>query len=217
MKRVAAVTGVIALAGCANAFVPPTSPVVSTRTASEGRTVARMEKSESLPFLRRPEGEIFKEKWAGDKGFDPLFLSEYYDLPTMKIFREAELKHGRVAMMAFLGLLLQNILRLPGAPSEANPVYALFKTNPQWVALLFITVGILENIGYKGEMDSIIWFKGKLKDRKPGDMGAEKLDFLNLAQKENAEAQEVEHCRAAMVGTIGLLLQYIASGREQPF
>ena len=41
--------------------------------------------------------------------FDPLKLSEGQDAQTLVKFREAELKHGRVAMMAALGFIVSEL------------------------------------------------------------------------------------------------------------
>tara|TARA_A100001035_G_C27317427_1_gene292516 strand:+ start:218 stop:418 length:201 start_codon:yes stop_codon:yes gene_type:complete len=47
---------------------------------------------------------------AGDEGFDPLGLSNINDLGVdLYWLREAELKHARVAMLAFVGLIMQEV------------------------------------------------------------------------------------------------------------
>ena len=45
--------------------------------------------------------------------FDPLKLSETYE-PLVPWFRESELKHGRTAMLAVVGFIVQDFVRLPG-------------------------------------------------------------------------------------------------------
>jgi len=45
--------------------------------------------------------------------FDPLKLSETYQ-PFLPFFREAELRHGRTAMLAVLGFIVPEFVRLPG-------------------------------------------------------------------------------------------------------
>ena len=45
--------------------------------------------------------------------FDPLKLSETYE-PLLPFFREAELKHGRTAMLAVVGWITAEFIRLPG-------------------------------------------------------------------------------------------------------
>lgn len=59
---------------------------------------------------------------AGDEGFDPLGLSNIDDLGVdLYWMREAELKHARVAMLAVLGSLAQEVgFVLPGMVSSFN-------------------------------------------------------------------------------------------------
>lgn len=56
------------------------------------------EKSAAVPFLPKPAA--LTGTLPGDVGFDPLGLSNNFDLKWM---REAELKHGRLAMLATVG------------------------------------------------------------------------------------------------------------------
>ena len=64
--------------------------------------------SKSVPFLLAPS----KTKgWVGDVEFDPFGFSDLFE---MKWLREAELKHGRAAMLATVGFWQQEHLTLPG-------------------------------------------------------------------------------------------------------
>ena len=80
--------------------------------------VDKTERSASLPWLPRPinlDGSM-----VGDVGFDPLYLSsiqknfagfvqppQWEDqgegIPTLYWMREAEIKHGRICMLAWFG------------------------------------------------------------------------------------------------------------------
>lgn len=51
--------------------------------------------------------------------FDPLGLSEGKDLTTLKKWREAETQHGRVAMLAAVGMLVTE------EPIEYHPLVSL--------------------------------------------------------------------------------------------
>jgi hypothetical protein len=64
--------------------------------------------SDSVPFLKQPA--MLDGTLAGDVGFDPLGFSDIFDV---KVLREAELKHGRIAMLAVLGWLVQEQTVLP--------------------------------------------------------------------------------------------------------
>jgi hypothetical protein len=83
--------------------------------------------SDSVPFLKQPtnlDGSL-----PGDVGFDPLGFSEVFDI---KVLREAELKHGRIAMLAVLGWTIQETAPAsihPGFPtvSDFSKVLVIFR------------------------------------------------------------------------------------------
>ena len=62
--------------------------------------------------------------------FDPFGLSKGKDEETLRWYRSAELKHGRVSMLATLGIVVQgfNTKIIPGFPvTETNEIEALKK------------------------------------------------------------------------------------------
>ena len=59
---------------------------------------------------------------AGD--FDPFGYAEGASLATMKMYREAEVTHGRVAMVATLGFLVQEKVRTARARSSPQRLVA---------------------------------------------------------------------------------------------
>jgi len=71
----------------------------------------------------------FAQSLVGSEGawgryeFDPLGLSSEYTY-LVPYFREAELKHGRIAMLAWVGLVVPDFVRIPGErySFEAVPV-----------------------------------------------------------------------------------------------
>lgn len=62
--------------------------------------------STALPFLERPN--ILKGQYAGDNGFDPLGFATCEG--RLSYYREAEIKHARLAMLAAAGWPLSEIL-----------------------------------------------------------------------------------------------------------
>jgi hypothetical protein len=70
-------------------------------------------KSASVPFLNQPKK--LDGSMVGDVGFDPLGISTLGDI---KFLREAEIKHGRVAMLAAAGAIAQDIFKFPVRPSD---------------------------------------------------------------------------------------------------
>ncbi len=76
-----------ALVGSAAAFAP--APIARTASAMNAFTV------DSMPGALAPMGF-----------FDPLGFAAKADEKTLKRYREAEVTHGRVAMLAVLGFLV---------------------------------------------------------------------------------------------------------------
>lgn len=106
------------LISCAAAFVPSTySPkTVSLKDAADTVAISPEptvpvtpvlpKMSQSLPFLARPAaltGEL-----AGDVGFDPLGFAKNSE--ELMNFREAEIKHARLAMLAAAGWPISEVL-----------------------------------------------------------------------------------------------------------
>merc|ERR1712106_167301 len=71
--------------------------------------VTMMAKSKVAPMFDAPDG--LKGYVGEEDGFDPLRLSSAFD---MKWLREAEVKHGRICMLAFVGFVAGDLLPLPG-------------------------------------------------------------------------------------------------------
>lgn len=57
----------------------------------------------------------------GDQGFDPLGITN--TIPSLNYVRAAELKHGRVAMLATVGFVFQQYVHI--VSSESDPLKAV--------------------------------------------------------------------------------------------
>ena len=73
-----------------------------------------------------------------------LKLSETYS-PFMPWFRECEIRHGRTAMLAVVGFITTDFVRIPGEmysfdaiPKTIDAHDALLKTGPMYQLLLWI-------------------------------------------------------------------------------
>jgi len=174
---------------------------VSTRSSSV-RMMAEM--SKSVPFLPKPancEG-------AGDVGFDPLGFSDYYDI---KFLREAELKHGRICMLAALGWVFPELWHIPspdGVFSAMNPLAAV-GTIPALGAIQ-IVLGMFA-------MEAISWNKvyngaaGGLD--KPGDFGFDPLNLGSGDKRAHMELAEVKNGRLAMIAVGGFIHQALLTNQ----
>jgi len=156
--------------------------------------------SESLPFLVKPKN---LKGWVGDVGFDPLGFSEYFD---MKWLREAEIKHGRVTMLATLGFVLQQWWTLPGLTPVADSNMAPSAVGLGPMLQIVFWGGVLEFWTNKGKVTMLDMFEDK--DRVPGDFG---FDPLGLAvgksqeEKDLMQYKEIKNGRLAMLAIGGMI------------
>ena len=133
--------------------------------------------------------------------FDPLNLSSKYDVNWL---REAEIKHGRVCMLAVTGWLANDygVLKeaFPGVPdvSSLEAHDACTKSGHMW-ALLGI-VGICEALHMSVVVPRL---DADWEGYTPGDYG---LDPLKIGTDSNKIA-ELKHGRLAMLGFSGLVTQ----------
>uniref|UniRef100_A0A7R9U0X8 Plastid light harvesting protein n=2 Tax=Pinguiococcus pyrenoidosus TaxID=172671 RepID=A0A7R9U0X8_9STRA len=195
----------LALVASAAAFAPRASPRTSLKLNADLSSIP----GSSSPF----------------PGFDPLGLSTDLDDMTLKKYQEAELKHGRIAMLAALGILVQESFHplFGGAISgpaifefqQVDNVYPLF-----WVAF-GTAVAFVEGTTINQGWESIRETKargadvaGLKEDYTPGDIG---FDPLGLCPKDEAgfaemRTKELNHCRLAMIGVAGMVAQELVLG-----
>merc|ERR1719453_1255074 len=129
-------------------FAPATQLALG---ASRAAAPCMMAKSASLPFLECPpklDGSM-----AGDVGFDPFGLSNIDDVGIdLYWMREAEIKHGRVAMMAAAGVFWVEIFgSFPGMPegagkSQMDVFWDVWAEKPNYICFALSVVTIIETI-----------------------------------------------------------------------
>jgi hypothetical protein len=146
--------------------------------------------------------------------FDPLNLLEDADQSKFDQFRAAELKHGRVCQLAFVGYLTTwSGLRLPGALGDVNfadiPAGhpAVFKVPVAGLIQILAFVGYLEIFAFKQQEGSY-----------PGDFTASAfpVGFLGAndeASQSKLRAQELNQGRAAQMGVLALLFHEQINGK----
>ena len=88
---------IASLMATASAFAPSTKSTTNT---------ALNVKSKALPFMEAPA--ILDGTYAGDAGFDPLGLAR--NEVALESYREAEIKHARLAMLAAAGWPISELL-----------------------------------------------------------------------------------------------------------
>eukprot|EP00621_Florenciella_sp_RCC1693_P001150 CAMPEP_0182522372 /NCGR_PEP_ID=MMETSP1323-20130603/238_1 /TAXON_ID=236787 /ORGANISM="Florenciella parvula, Strain RCC1693" /LENGTH=225 /DNA_ID=CAMNT_0024730479 /DNA_START=68 /DNA_END=745 /DNA_ORIENTATION=- len=219
-------TIVLALcAASATAFAP------SARSATRGM-VSMGAKSAAIPFLPQPAG--CDGTLVGDVGFDPLGLSSIdpkslpqiipeaavqsaaEPLPTMYWMREAELKHGRLCMLAIVGCItVDSGIHFPGAKYEGLSSIAAHDAmvDSGNMGFLFTMVGIIELISGTG-----IAAAQAGSDREPGDFALDPLKFCADPElKAKYKLAEITHARLAMIAFSGLITQAVGVSDQFPY
>ena len=154
---------------------------------------------------------------AGD--FDPAgFLVDKSELEVFR-YREAELTHGRVSMLAALGFLVQEKFH-PLFSADGGPAIDQIPQLPIWLwGVMLAGIGSAEQLRIAKGWAKVDPVTGKaptaLRDGyTPGDLG---FDPLGLAPADPAEfrlmqEKELSHCRLAMIAAAGFLAQEAVSG-----
>lgn len=202
----------LSLATAAMAFTAPAAPAVAPARA----TVSMAEMSQSLPFLKKPP--YLDGTMAGDRGFDPLgFSTTVTELGgDLNYVREAELMHGRQAMLATVGFITPTALgKIVPFDVSSNPLEAQYQLPGPVLAQLFVFIAVAE-----GMRSRIIYSEGGV----PGEHFDDELKakLIKTFKLETPEAmmimkeKEISHCRLAMIAITGMFFQEVITGHVWP-
>lgn len=170
--------------------------------------------------------------------FDPLGFADGADLSQIKKYREAELQHGRVAMLATIGMLVTE------EPIEFHPLFEAYNkdigpairhldevraVSPFFFEILGLVIGALElnralkgweapDSGTLGRLPSEegTVFQDLREDYYPGDVGFDPLGLKpsDPAEFEELHTKELQNGRLAMLGIAGMVVQELVDGKE---
>lgn len=184
------------------------------RVTIEGKNLGQPKMSQSIPFVKCPPA--LDGSMAGDVGFDPLgFAKSQMDVTT---YRESEIKHGRLAMMAAAGWPVSELFdkkiadqfgwnplvdennRVPsilnGGMGKVSPVY--------WLFCILL-----------GAATELYWYSlaSKKEGYVPGDLGFDPFGLFPQDEKGKKWMQgaEIKHGRLAMIAITAFALQEFVS------
>merc|ERR1712242_455489 len=127
--------------------------------------------------------------------FDPLGFCKVGDESGFRKLRSAELKHGRVAMMASIGVVGQHFIRFPGF-EKAHGTFGAMVTGEGVLGfvVLFAASGVLE----------LAWKDDESKEA--GNFGNPfGVDMHN---------KEINNGRMAMISVLGIFAAELATGKD---
>jgi hypothetical protein len=156
--------------------------------------------------------------------FDPLGFAEKADANTLKRYREAELTHGRVAMLATVGFLVGEKVEgssfLFDASIKGPAITHLTQVPVIFWGVLAIAIGASEikraEIGWVDPAEVPVDQPGLLRDNyTPGDIGFDPLG-LKPSDPEEYEimaTKELQNGRLAMLAAAGFMAQELVDGK----
>jgi len=181
------------LLGSTTAFVAPA--LLQRAPACASRSVASSMKIEGMVGDCAPLGF-----------FDPLGFSKGASQETLNKYREAELKHGRVAMAACFGMISAD------ATSLFPRVFSKFSSNPYVAATECPKLGWLQILTFIMFIEVLGVLNTRRPDYEPGN-------FLGTSQWEMGDTwksyqlKELNNGRLAMFGAIGMLTGSYITGK----
>merc|ERR1719326_1324526 len=206
----------LSLYSAATAFAPAGLPAAAAMRTTPATMVALPTKNVKSEFCFGLPGAIAP---AGE--FDPANLLEGTSKEEVYRWREAELTHGRVGMLASLGFLVQESFH-PLFTADGGPAIEQIPKLPVPLWFFMATgIGIAESLRiqkgwanpYEGAERSQNEFMLK-PEYTPGDLG---FDPLGLAPEDPAEfrimqEKELSHGRLGMLAAAGFMAQEAVTG-----
>jgi len=215
------------LVGSATSF----SPVSRAQVGSSLRSTAEVaeEETEAAPATPAPETLGFCRGYVGGEGPEPMPFtlsanSENWDplnfcerAPEwIPWFREAELKHCRIAMLASLGIVVPEFVRIPGEQFSFENVPYVIEAHdklPDSMSQIFLWISLCEacTFGAVNNMNSF--------DRAPGDYSFDPLGIYPTTPENQREMQlaELKNGRLAMIAIGGMVAGSLITGERFPY
>jgi len=195
-----------AAVGSATAFAPAASfSRASTAVNEFANGYVGGEGPEPMPFST-----------AGTSvNFDPAGFAERAP-EWLPWFREAELKHGRAAMLATVGMVVPEFIRIPGEQFSFESIPRVIEAHdklPDSMSQIFLWISLLEACSW-GALANMNEF-----DRAPGDFGFDPLGLFPTDPEKQKEFQlaELKNGRLAMIAIGGMVAGASVTGNGFPY
>lgn len=196
----------LAASASVNAFAP-TGVTARTNTAVNAFANGMVggEGPEPMPFTTQNTSV----------NFDPAGFAERAP-EWLPWFREAELKHGRAAMLACAGFVVPEFVRIPGEQFsfEALPrVIDAHDALPESMIQIFLWISFLESCSIPALANMNNY------DRAPGDFGFDPLGLYPTDPEKQKQMQlaELKNGRLAMIAIGGMVHGAIVTGHGFPY
>ena len=194
------------------ALLATSASAFSTSTKAASKTAAAFT-LDTIPGALEPVGL-----------FDPLGFGAKADEATLKRYREAELTHGRVSMLAVVGFLVGEAVQGKTALFNGEVVGPAISHIPQVnpIFWLLLTAGIAKaettraEIGWVEPKNVPVAKPGLLREEYiPGNIGFDPLGLkpTDPAAFEEMQVKELQNGRLAMLAAAGFMAQELVNGQ----
>ena len=182
--------------------------IIAATLAASAAAFAPSQVAQTSTSLAAFEGEVGVQAPLGL--FDPLGLLDDADQDRFDRLRYVEVKHGRIAQLAFLGNIITRAgVHLPGNIDNAGDTFDSIPDG--WAAINAIPQGgLLQIVAFVGCLELFVMKDVTGESEFPGDFRNGALDFgwdtFDEETKLVKRGVELNQGRAAMMGILGLMV-----------
>jgi len=199
------------------------------------RSTAEVEVEEPMvaieePVAAPPAPVGFCNGWVGNEGPEPMpgFAGTSVDFDPagftkrspewLPWYREAELKHGRAAMLAALGFVAPEFFRIPGEQFSFESIPNVIEAHdqlPDSMSQIFLWISLLEAC----TIPAMAGLSNPRFDRAPGDYSFDPLGIYPTDPEKQREMQlaELKNGRLAMIAVGGMVAGAAVTGGHFPY